>query len=273
MSDRYLVIGNPVHQSKSPFIHAEFAQMCGQDIVYDRYLVEADQFDHTVIELFSQDLKGANITVPFKENAYRLADEHSVRAATAGAANTLKKLSNGKLYADNTDGAGLVRDLTANHQISLTGKRILMLGAGGAVRGVLHPVLQQNPEQIVISNRTVEKATLLAKLFSEYGSIEGSPYEALSGHFDLIINGTSASLHDQVPPVPESLIHGDIVCYDMMYGSGDTRFNAWAKSLGAAKCIDGLGMLVEQAAESFQVWREVTVTDTSSVIDKLRASL
>lgn len=213
------------------------------------------------------------MTVPFKEDAFRLADSLTERAQRAGAVNTLSKLADGTLLGDNTDGAGLVRDLTVNAGFSLKGKRILLLGAGGAVRGALEPLLAEQPASVIIANRTVEKAELLAKLFADLGPVSASGFDWLKESVDLIINATSASLSGDVPPIAGSLIEpGKTVCYDMMYGKEPTSFCQWATDNGAAVAMDGLGMLAEQAAEAFFLWRGVR-PDTAPVLAELRRQL
>lgn len=270
MTDLYSVMGNPIGHSKSPQIHNAFAAQTRQDLLYTAQLVEKDGFTEAADKFFRHGGAGLNITVPFKEDAYRYATEFSERAKRAQAVNTLKRLDNGTVYADNTDGVGLVRDLTVNHGIELAGKRILLLGAGGAVRGVLQPLLEQKPSELVIANRTVSKAEALAADFADLGKVSASAFEALSGTFDVVINGTSASLGGDVPPLPASVVNADTVCYDMMYGSGVTVFNQWAHNQGVQKTIDGLGMLVEQAAEAFNLWRGVR-PDTGNVMRVLRS--
>lgn len=268
MTDRYAVVGNPIAHSKSPLIHAEFARLTGQDMVYERLLAPLDGFDKTVEDFRREGGKGLNVTVPFKEEAFRLADNKTARALAAGAVNTLKLDETGVL-GDNTDGAGLVRDLTANLQQSLTGKRILLMGAGGAARGVIGPLLDEHPELLVVANRTEDKARQLADIFDR--GMKASSYEALTGQrFDLVINATSASLQGEVPPLPEGLFTPNALAYDMMYGA-ETPFMAWARNHGAATISDGLGMLVEQAAESFFLWRNVR-PDTKPVIQMLRTA-
>ena len=270
MTDLYSVMGNPIGHSKSPQIHNAFAAQTRQDLLYTAQLVEKDGFTEAADKFFRHGGAGLNITVPFKEDAYRYATEFSERAKRAQAVNTLKRLDDGTVYADNTDGVGLVRDLTVNHGIELAGKRILLLGAGGAVRGVLQPLLEQKPSELVIANRTVSKAEALAADFADLGKVSASAFEALSGTFDVVINGTSASLGGDVPPIPASVVNADTVCYDMMYGSGVTVFNQWAHNQGVQKTIDGLGMLVEQAAEAFNLWRGVR-PDTGNVMRVLRS--
>ncbi|MEG0859483.1 MAG: shikimate dehydrogenase [Pseudomonas sp.] len=270
--DQYVVFGNPIGHSKSPLIHRLFADQTGQQLEYSTLLAPLDDFSMCAQGFFKQGL-GANVTVPFKEEAYRLVDSLTPRAQRAGAVNTLSKLADGSLQGDNTDGAGLVRDLTVNAGVQLTGKRILLLGAGGAVRGVLEPLLAHNPASLVIANRTVEKAEQLAREFADLGPVAASGFSWLQEPVDLIINATSASLAGELPPISASLIEpGKTVCYDMMYGKEPTPFCRWASEYKAAKVLDGLGMLAEQAAEAFFIWRGVR-PDTAPVLDELRRQL
>lgn len=270
--DRYCVFGNPIGHSKSPQIHRLFAEQTGQTLSYDARLAPLDDFAGNAREFFEQGL-GGNVTVPFKEDAYRLATELTERARRAGAVNTLKTLEGGGLLGDNTDGAGLTRDLTVNHGVVLRGARILVLGAGGAVRGILEPFLGQQPACIVIANRTASRAEQLAEEFKDLGSLRGGGFDLKDQPFDLIVNGTSASLAGELPPIDSALIApGHTVCYDMMYGKDATAFNRWAAEHGAARCIDGLGMLVEQAAEAFLLWRGVR-PDSAPVLEALRRQL
>ncbi len=270
--DRYGVFGNPIGHSKSPLIHRLFAQQTGQQLSYEALLAPLDDFPGFARQFFATGL-GANVTVPFKEAAYRLADSLSDRARRAGAVNTLKKLEDGRLLGDNTDGAGLVRDLTVNAGVPLKSQRILLLGAGGAVRGVLEPLLAEQPAALVIANRTVEKAEQLAREFADLGPVVASGFDWIDAPVDLIINGTSASLAGELPPIAPSLIQpGHTQCYDMMYGKEPTAFNRWAAQQGAARCLDGLGMLLEQAAEAFLLWRGVR-PDTAAVLVELRRLL
>jgi shikimate dehydrogenase len=269
--DRYGVFGNPIGHSKSPQIHRLFAEQTGQDLSYEPLLAPLDDFPGFAKAFFETGL-GANVTVPFKEQAYRLADRLSERAQRAGAVNTLKKLEDGTLLGDNTDGIGLVRDLLDNAGVALQGKRILLLGAGGAVRGVLEPLLAQRPAALVIANRTLAKAEQLAGEFAELGPVSASAFEELQGPFDVIINGTSASLGGELPPLGDDLIKpGDTFCYDMMYGAKPTPFCQWAAGRGA-KTRDGLGMLVEQAAAAFELWRGVR-PESGPVLTQLRSQL
>lgn len=272
VTDLYAVMGNPIHHSKSPAIHTQFAEQAKMDLVYSAMLVPIDGFDSAVKDFFKGSGKGLNITVPFKEEAYKLADSLSARAKTAQAVNTLKLLEDGTILGDNTDGAGLVRDLTVNNQVELSGKRILVIGAGGAVRGVLQPILNEKPEAVIVANRTYSKAEVLASEFSKLGNISACEFEALAGEFDVIINGTSASLNGELPPIPESCVGSATSVYDMMYSKELTAFLIWAQTLGAFKLIDGLGMLVEQAAVSFDLWRGVH-PDSVSVLDNLKSQL
>ena len=270
--DQYVVFGNPIGHSKSPLIHRLFADQTGQQLEYSTLLTPLDDFSMCAQGFFKQGL-GANVTVPFKEEAYRLVDSLTPRAQRAGAVNTLSKLADGTLQGDNTDGAGLVRDLTVNAGVQLAGKRILLLGAGGAVRGVLEPLLAHNPASLVIANRTVEKAEQLAREFADLGPVAASGFSWLQEPVDLIINATSASLAGELPPISASLIEpGKTVCYDMMYGKEPTPFCRWASEHKAAKVLDGLGMLAEQAAEAFFIWRGVR-PDTAPVLDELRRQL
>jgi shikimate dehydrogenase len=270
MTDRYAVIGNPIEHSKSPAIHAAFAAQTGQDIQYERVLGDLEEFESDVLDFFADGGCGLNVTVPFKERAFQMADELSERAQSAGAVNTLIPLD-GRIRGDNTDGVGLVRDLGCNHHFNFAGARVLLLGAGGASRGVLRPLLAEAPAELVIANRTASKAVELAEEMALLGPVEGCGLDVLAGRqFDLIINGTAAGLDDEVPPIPDDCLAPGGWIYDMMYGDQPTAFVRWGASHGAAKALDGLGMLVEQAAESFFLWRGVR-PDTERVIAGLRA--
>ena len=266
MTDRYAVVGNPIAHSKSPLIHAEFARQTGQDMSYERLLAPLDGFAETVDGFRQSGGKGLNVTVPFKEEAYRYAGRKTVRAEAAGAVNTLK-FDNGQIIGDNTDGAGLVRDLTANLKQTLSGKRILLMGAGGAARGTIAPLLAEQPAALVLANRTLAKAQQLVELFG--GKIAAVAYEVLvDERFDIVVNATAASLKGELPPLPNELFNPGALAYDMMYGA-ETPFMAWARVHGAAQVADGLGMLVEQAAESFFLWRGVR-PDSAPAIRLLR---
>jgi shikimate dehydrogenase len=269
--DRYVVIGNPIAHSKSPAIHARFAQQTGERISYERLLAPLDDFAGSVQQFIAAGGRGANVTVPFKLEAFKLATELSARAQAAGAVNTLK-FEHGRIYGDNTDGVGLVRDIVHNAGVALAGKRVLLLGAGGAARGVILPVLAEEPAQLVIANRTVARAVELAAAFTaEDGQLAASSFADLDGHFDIVINATSASLSSEVPALPPALIGAHSFVYDMMYGAQPTVFMQMAAGQGAT-VRDGLGMLVEQAAESFFIWRGVH-PETAPVYDWLRSQV
>ncbi len=262
--DRYAVIGNPIAHSKSPHIHAMFAEQTGQAMRYERILAPLDGFRDAVLDFRDDGGHGLNVTVPFKLEACVLADRLSDRARRAGAVNTLIFRPDGSIEGDNTDGAGLVRDLLGAG-IGLGNRRILLLGAGGAVRGVLAPLLAEKPAALVIANRTADKAIALAHDFADLGPVEGCGFDDLPGQrFDLVINGTSASLTGELPPLPDDLLTAGGDAYDMAYGSEPTPFQRWAQAHGARHALDGLGMLVEQAAESFWLWRGVR-PDTAPV--------
>ncbi len=268
--DRYAVIGNPVEHSKSPQIHALFAQQTGQSLDYGRLLAPLGGCAPDVKKFREQGGKGLNVTLPFKQEAFALCDEPSERARQAQAVNTLVFQPDGKTAGDNTDGAGLVADLTRNLGLLLAGKRILLLGAGGAVRGVLGPLIAQQPSHIVIANRTLDKAVLLAEHFAQWGEVCGCGYGDLGTEpFDLIINGTSTGLKDELPPLPDNLLKPVSAVYDMFYADAPTPFMRWGREQGATLVSDGLGMLVEQAAESFLIWRAVR-PNTAPVLAKLR---
>lgn len=270
--DQYVVFGNPIGHSKSPLIHRLFAAQTGEALEYDTLLAPLDDFTACAQGFFKQGL-GANVTVPFKEEAFRMVDSLTPRAKRAGAVNTLSRQTDGSLQGDNTDGAGLVRDLTVNAGVELAGKRILLLGAGGAVRGVLEPLLAHKPASLVIANRTVEKAEQLAREFADLGPVAASGFSWLKEPVDLVINATSASLAGELPPIdPALILPGQTVCYDMMYGKEPTPFCVWAAEHGAVKVLDGLGMLAEQAAEAFFIWRGVR-PETAPVLAELRRQL
>jgi shikimate dehydrogenase len=272
--DCYAVMGNPIAHSKSPQIHHLFAQQTQQIMTYEARLVAEDALSQAIQTVKNEGGRGLNITLPFKTEAWKLSTQRSPRAEIAGAVNTLWFDAQGQLIGDNTDGIGLLRDLTLNYQRTLAGKSVLILGAGGAVRGILGVLLAEKLKRCVIANRTLEKAILLAQLFNnnEY-PIEAVNYENLTGQqFDLIINGTSASLHGELPPLPQNLFCSNGWAYDMMYGAVPTAFMQWALQQGAARALDGLGMLVEQAAESFYLWRGIR-PQTEPVITQLRQEM
>jgi shikimate dehydrogenase len=255
--DRYAVVGYPVHHSWSPFIHAMFAKQTGQAITYHRLEIAPESFASEVERFFATGGKGLNVTLPHKPTAHALVNQRTPRAQMARAVNTLV-LRDGQLFGDNTDGAGLVADLTHNLGMELRDRRILLLGAGGAARGVLGPLLAAAPAYLEIANRNAAKAQTLAYEFSSHGNVHGCEFnDATASAFDLVLNATSASLQDSVPPMPATAITEQTLCYDMAYGLGDTAFTRWAKDKGAGHAITGWGMLVEQAAESFQLWRGI----------------
>lgn len=273
MTDRYAVFGNPIKHSKSPQIHAMFAAQTAQNLVYRAQLVDENRFAEAAREFFTGGGKGLNVTVPFKLDAFSFADQLSDRARRAGAVNTLALQDDGKIYGDNTDGVGLLRDMNDNLDWHIEDRRVLILGAGGAVRGILDPLLRKKPALLVIANRSVDKAQQLARDFSDIGAVSACSFDALAGnHFDLVINGTSASLSGELPPLPPGLLTEQACCYDMVYGAEPSPFMRWAAGQMAWAVSDGLGMLVEQAAESFCIWRGVR-PKTRPVIDMLRASL
>ena len=267
-ADHYAVIGNPVAHSKSPLIHGEFSRQTGQDMRYEAILAPIDGFVAAVADFTRRGGKGLNVTVPFKLEAFGIATPTG-RAEAAQAVNTLM-LEGDTILGDNTDGAGLVRDITANLGFTLAGKRVLLIGAGGAARGVIMPLLEREPRVLVIANRTQERAYGLQQRFASFGNIFAVDYTDLHGEqFDLVINATSASLNGELPPLPAGIFAGESLAYDIMYGSGHTPFLQFAKMQGAARLADGIGMLVEQAAESFFVWRGIR-PGTASVIEMFR---
>ena len=243
MTDRYAVFGNPIKHSKSPQIHAAFASSTQQELTYEAICVPEDNFSAYVADFLSGDGRGLNVTIPFKQEAWALAEVRSPRAELAGAVNTLYRDDQGRLCGDNTDGVGMVRDIVRNNGGTIQGKKVLILGAGGAVRGVLQPVLEQQPELLVIANRTAAKAQELAQLVADLGNVTGGGYDELGNQsFDLIINGTAASLQGEIPPLPENVLAQGAWCYDMMYAAEPTAFCVWAtEAQGAAKSpLDGL---------------------------------
>jgi shikimate dehydrogenase len=266
--DHYAVIGNPIDHSKSPEIHAAFARETGQRMSYGRLLGSLDDFASDVRAFVADGGRGLNVTVPFKQQAWELLADLSPRAAEAAAVNTIIVLDGGLLRGDNTDGVGLVRDLTDNHGFGLRGCRLLLLGAGGAARGALGALLAAGPAALTIANRTAEKAEQLANACG--ADVEGCGLDALTGRsFDLIVNATSSGLTGGVPELPRGLLADGGWTYDMVYGDRPTPFCRWGQAQGAARALDGLGMLVEQAAESFWLWRGVRPR-TEPVIRMLR---
>lgn len=270
-SDNYCVFGNPVAHSKSPRIHAEFARQTHQNIHYSAVLVPEHGFAQAVRRFRELGGRGANVTLPFKQEAWRLCTERQPRARISGAVNTLWFAEDGAIIGDNTDGAGLVRDITVNCGLALRGIDLLVLGAGGAARGVIPALIETSPRRLVIANRTPARALELAAEFGTTFPVTGCGFEALDGQcFDAIINATSASLHGEVPPLPKGVIRAAGWCYDLMYAHEPTAFLRWASARGITPCVDGLGMLVEQAAESFRIWRGVR-PQTRPIIELLRA--
>jgi shikimate dehydrogenase len=269
--DRYAVFGHPIGHSQSPRIHNLFAAQTGQDLDYTAVDVTSERFEPEVRRFFGEGGRGLNCTVPLKELAFRLADENSERAALAKAVNTLAVRPGGKLLGDNTDGAGLVRDLTANLGLPLAGRRILLLGAGGASRGILAPLLAERPERLAVANRTETKARGLAEEFSSLGPVAGGGFgDFADERFDLVLNATAASLTGELPDLPDSILDQGGACYDLAYGKTPTPFVLWGRRLGAALSTDGIGMLVEQAAEAFRLWLGVR-PETAPVIDLLKS--
>jgi shikimate dehydrogenase len=269
--DRYAVVGNPVSHSLSPRIHRLFAKQTGHAITYEAMLVELDDFVHAVQLFKAQNGKGLNVTLPFKQEAWELVSDRTPRAERAGAVNTIVVRDDGRLTGDNTDGVGLLRDLEANHGAVINGRDVLMLGAGGAARGVLEPLLAAKPARLLIANRTPDRARRLARDFRDVGDVAGCGLDQLEDQqFDLIINATAAGVTGEVPAIPDGALRRGGWCYDMFYSLDEpTSFVRWGLAHGASKTIDGLGMLVEQAAESFAVWRGVH-PNTADVLVHLR---
>ena len=270
--DRYGVMGYPVSHSRSPVIHHLFATQTRQNIQYELLEVAPNELEAAIKQFGRAGGKGLNITVPHKSEVAGLVDDMSERASTAGAVNTLVFNDDG-LYGDNTDGVGLMHDLQVNHGLELNGANILILGAGGATRGIVSPLLEAEPESIIIANRTFPKARGLTDQFANQGPVDACRFEDVRSLpvYDLVINATSAGLKGEVPPYPEEAIHPATFCYDLSYGSKPTPFSEWAARHGAAKSVMGWGMLVEQAAESFHIWRGVR-PDTAPVLKQLTVS-
>lgn len=270
--DQYGVMGNPVQHSKSPLIHRLFAEQTKQAIQYMPILVDLDGLPDALDQFQANGGKGLNITLPFKHRAFALVDSVSDRALAAEVVNTIIFNDDGTRWGDTTDGWGLIQDIVHNHQFPIFNKRVLVLGAGGAVGGVIDPLLNENPQELVIANRTANKAFALVENFISDTPLIACGLEDLAGQeFDLVINGTSASLRGEIINLPSGLLSADAFCYDMVYGKGVTPFLAWANQQGAARSKDGFGMLVEQAAESFFLWRN-TRPDTKAVFDYFSAS-
>jgi shikimate dehydrogenase len=268
--DLYGVVGHPVAHSWSPFIHGMFARQTGELMSYRLHDVLPEDFRIYVLDFFAHGGRGVNVTVPHKVAASGLADELTPRAERAGAVNTLALQRDGRLLGDNTDGAGLVHDLRDNLGVTLGGRRVLIVGAGGATRGVVAPLLVLRPSELVIANRTADRAKAFAADFQDLGAVQGCGFNEVGDEpFDLVINATSASLAGEVPEIPPSVIKADSLCYDMAYSKGDTPFLKWAREHGCPHAVQGWGMIVEQAAESFQLWRGVR-PQTGPVLDALR---
>lgn len=271
--DRYAVFGNPIRHSRSPAIHAEFARQCEQSMQYRAVKVELDGFAEAATSFFNSGGRGLNVTVPFKGDAFEFANHLSERAQRAQAVNTLSLAENGDIEGDNTDGLGLVRDMVANLGWAIQDQRVLLMGAGGAARGVLEPLLRERPRELLIVNRTDKRAQSLAASFSDIAPVEGGGYELIGERqFELIINATSAGLAGEMPEMPATLLTERSCCYDMVYGSEPTAFMRWAAHHAAWAVADGLGMLVEQAAESFYIWRGQR-PETRPVIHSIRAAM
>lgn len=268
--DQYAVFGHPIGHSLSPRIHTLFAEQTGQSLCYTRQDVESDRFESALTGFLARGGKGLNCTVPLKELAYAVAAEKSPRALRAKAVNTLAVCADGQLYGDNTDGAGLVRDLTRHLAIPLKDRRILLIGAGGASRGILLPLLEEAPHSLILTNRTLDRAERLAAEFDDFPLLGVCPLDELKGKtFDVILNATAASLSGDLPDLPENLLAEGGCCYDLAYGKQPTAFVEWGLRAGAALSADGIGMLVEQAAEAFELWRGVR-PETASVIARLK---
>ncbi len=271
MTDRYGVIGHPIGHSKSPVIHRLFAAQTGEDIRYDAYDIPPERLAEELKSLAEEGLRGLNVTVPHKERVIELLDQLTDRAHLARAVNTITLSANGRLDGDNTDGVGLLSDLTGNLDVSLKEARVLVLGAGGAARGIIPALLGSGPRDLFIANRVVERARSLAERFDALGKIVACRFDELGGqHFDLIVNATSAGLRGEVPPFPASILARDTVCYDLSYAMTPTPFVAWAREHGVKQAHQGWGMLVEQAAEAFLIWRGVR-PETKPVREKLPA--
>ena len=273
MTDRYGVMGHPVSHSKSPVIHSYFAAQTGESLTYDAIPVEPGKFPDAVDAFRSTGGKGLNITVPFKREAFELAVSRSGRAERAGAVNTLWFDSTKGVCGDNTDGVGLVRDLASSCELTLATRSVLLIGAGGAARGAVCALLDEKPGSLVVSNRTYERADVLVREAGNPESTRALRFDELGGEsFEVIINATASSLEGATPPIPPSVITGESVCYDMMYAPSATAFVRWGRAHGAKLAVDGLGMLVEQAAESFFLWRGVR-PETDRVLRDLRSQM
>jgi shikimate dehydrogenase len=267
--DRYGVMGYPVSHSRSPVIHRLFALQTGQDMQYELLQVSPEKLETAVRQFQRTGGKGLNVTVPHKRAVLQLVDQISERASTAGAVNTLA-FKGGEIHGDNTDGIGLLRDLGVNLGVPLQGANILILGAGGATRGIVGPLLEMQPGSLRIANRTLDKAQIIAEHFAPQGPISACRFSMVpvDEPYDLVINATSAGVQGQTPPYPEAAVSENTFCYDLSYGLNATPFSNWAREQGAAKSVMGWGMLVEQAAESFEIWRGVR-PDTAPVLKQM----
>ncbi len=268
---QYIVVGNPINHSKSPAIHSLFAHQTRQQLIYRAQLFPLDSFSDGVDRFIKIGGLGMNITVPFKQQAFAKADVLSSSAALAGAVNTLSFKTDG-IYGENTDGVGLVKDLTVNNRVPIKDQDILIIGAGGAVRGVLEPIIAQQPKSITIANRTIAKAHDLADVFEHLFQIKVCEFSQLPDNYNIVINGTSSSLNGELPAIPKLGFNDQTIFYDMMYSKEITLFNQWGIELGIGRTFDGLGMLVEQAAEAFRIWRGVS-PDTKYIISQIRSQL
>ncbi len=268
--DRYGVMGYPVSHSRSPVIHRLFALQTGQQLQYELLQVAPDKLEKAIRQFQRTGGKGLNITVPHKAAAARLVDRMSERAATAGAVNTIT-FKDGEMIGDNTDGIGLLRDLEFNLGIEIEGRNILILGAGGATRGIIGPLLEMRPHSLRIGNRTIDKAQALVDHFEKFGPVNACHFNMVpvTEPYDLIINATSSGVRGETPPYPEAAVSEGTICYDLSYGLSPTPFSAWAREHGAARSVMGWGMLVEQAAESFRIWRGVR-PDTAPVLKQMQ---
>lgn len=256
--DQYGVVGHPVKHSWSPFIHGMFAKAAAQNLIYRMFDIVPEDFRRETLRLLTGGVRGLNVTLPHKQAAAELVNELTPRAARAQAVNTIAFFEDSTLLGDNTDGIGLIADLERNLQLSLGDKRVLILGAGGAARGVIGPLLEREIRSLTVANRTPFKARKIATEFADMGQISGCTFSEIEGPpYELIINATSASLQGVMPEMPDGLVNEESVCYDMAYGRGQTPFTRWAGSFGARRIHKGWGMLVEQAAESFMLWRGI----------------
>ena len=256
LKDQYAVIGNPIEHSKSPDIHLLFADQTGEHLNYEKILADENQFSQTVTEFFSNGGKGLNVTVPFKNDACEFVDDLTEYAKNAGAVNTIYKNENGKFTGANTDGIGLLRDLKKSLRVQIIDKKILIIGAGGATQGIVEPLLNENPTELMIANRTVSKAETIAKQFASFGNVSSCSLKNIpKNSYDLVLHATSAGLQGSNVELPVEIIGPNTCCYDLLYSDQDTPFMAWAKNNDAGKVVDGFGMLLEQAAEAFYLWR------------------